>query len=210
METYNDWLAHFGIEGMKWGQRNGPPYPLTARQMNRKERRENKVRAKEYTSRLQTAARELGKTYGKLNSVVLAEMKKEQDFEKTSAKSQRVTLSDGSQVYAVSKEDEDRFQEEMKPLREEMDRIGVEIAAGTKKVNDIITEVGETDFRMWADVGGYNMNTAQSFYKRYSKEDLIRFTKDGQALPSSYLSIPGRYTLNTSYKVKPPKKNKGD
>lgn len=29
METYNEWLAHHGIPGMKWGKRNGPPYPLS-------------------------------------------------------------------------------------------------------------------------------------------------------------------------------------
>lgn len=25
---YNKYLAHHGIDGQKWGQRNGPPYPL--------------------------------------------------------------------------------------------------------------------------------------------------------------------------------------
>ena len=37
--TYDDYLQHWGILGMKWGQRNGPPYPLSSRQMNREERK---------------------------------------------------------------------------------------------------------------------------------------------------------------------------
>lgn len=41
--TYEDYLQHWGILGMKWGQRNGPPYPLSSRQMNAKERRLNDV-----------------------------------------------------------------------------------------------------------------------------------------------------------------------
>lgn len=41
METYNDWLAHHGIKGMKWDKRNGPPYPLSDAQRSSTENRLN-------------------------------------------------------------------------------------------------------------------------------------------------------------------------
>lgn len=37
--TYKDYLMHFGTLGMHWGERNGPPYPLSYRQMNSEQRR---------------------------------------------------------------------------------------------------------------------------------------------------------------------------
>lgn len=39
--TYKDHLAHYGIKKMKWGKRNGPPYPLTDLQRSAEEVREN-------------------------------------------------------------------------------------------------------------------------------------------------------------------------
>lgn len=39
--SYDDYLKHHGIPGMRWGRRNGPPYPLLRRSMSSAERREN-------------------------------------------------------------------------------------------------------------------------------------------------------------------------
>ena len=44
--AYKDYLQHWGIAGMKWGQRNGPPYPLSSKQMNSSERKQNAPRKK--------------------------------------------------------------------------------------------------------------------------------------------------------------------
>ena len=39
--TYEEYLQHHGITGMRWGKRNGPPYPLLRRNMSYAERKEN-------------------------------------------------------------------------------------------------------------------------------------------------------------------------
>lgn len=39
--TYEEYLAHHGILGMRWGKRNGPPYPLLRRNMTSAERKAN-------------------------------------------------------------------------------------------------------------------------------------------------------------------------
>ena len=32
--AYNRWLAHHGVKGQKWGEKNGPPYPLDSSKSN--------------------------------------------------------------------------------------------------------------------------------------------------------------------------------
>ena len=39
--SYQDWLAHHGIKGQKWGKMQGPPYPLTDNQRSFEENRQN-------------------------------------------------------------------------------------------------------------------------------------------------------------------------
>ena len=48
--TYDEYLAHHGILGMRWGKRNGPPYPLTSSQMSSAERKNNKPKPVEEMS----------------------------------------------------------------------------------------------------------------------------------------------------------------
>lgn len=52
--SYEDYLQHHGIPGMRWGRRNGPPYPLLRRSMSSAERKANPVESgdsKENTSK---------------------------------------------------------------------------------------------------------------------------------------------------------------
>lgn len=59
--TYEEYLAHHGILGMRWGKRNGPPYPLNESQMTPKERAKNEVSeyaAKAYAQRRKAKIRE--------------------------------------------------------------------------------------------------------------------------------------------------------
>lgn len=45
---YNGELYHHGVEGQKWGVKNGPPYPLGSRMSPRKAKNRAKKDAKEY------------------------------------------------------------------------------------------------------------------------------------------------------------------
>ena len=40
MTKNNSFIRHWGIPGMKWGRRNGPPYPLSESQMSSSERKQ--------------------------------------------------------------------------------------------------------------------------------------------------------------------------
>lgn len=45
MSRENTYLIHYGILGQKWGQRNGPPYPLSSSDMNSGERRNKQLKS---------------------------------------------------------------------------------------------------------------------------------------------------------------------
>lgn len=208
MDSYNDWLAHFGIEGMKWGRRNGPPYPLSSSQMSKAERKQNKVRAKEYTKSLNEKARNYSDKADKANRIASEMMRKEFDFQRVHSQSNKITLPDGTTTYLVKKEDEDNFKKEIAPLKEQYDKARKEVEAGREEVSRLLKEIGNTDMRIYLDVHAYNTFTGQQFYKRFEKSDISRFVDEGTPMPAR--AYEKGIVYGARYKVKAPKKNKGD
>jgi len=68
----DEYLQHYGINGMKWGARNGPPYPLNNSQRTAKERKLNPV----------SEAIENYRKKAKEKAVIVAEKAKQKAIEK--------------------------------------------------------------------------------------------------------------------------------
>lgn len=47
MEIWKQELYHHGIKGMKWGKKNGPPYPLNYSDLSASEKRAKKKMLKD-------------------------------------------------------------------------------------------------------------------------------------------------------------------
>lgn len=64
-EHWSYCLMHHGIQGQKWGVRNGPPYPLTEQRAAKIVNSSAKKRVEDITNDVKTAARKAGcKLYG--------------------------------------------------------------------------------------------------------------------------------------------------
>lgn len=79
-----DYLAHHGILGQKWGQRNGPPYPLDEKDYSREEKKMAKGLKQIYSGKKTdlygtTSYNTYGRQGDKLNRSVMNEVQKYRD-----------------------------------------------------------------------------------------------------------------------------------
>lgn len=101
------YLVHHGIKGQQWGVRNGPPYPLSDRQIEKykKKRKNATLDRKNYENRLLRA--QMGRDMAEMN--------------KSSDPALSVVTAKGKTLYDSIIEDYDKDINKYKVLRDNMD-----------------------------------------------------------------------------------------
>ena len=94
METYEDYLQHWGILGMKWGHRNGPPYPLSSQQMNASERKQNVAKGDDPRVKKLTTENKKLKTRNDNLKIQLADKRKAEKLAAKALKLEKKTLKE--------------------------------------------------------------------------------------------------------------------
>lgn len=80
METYNDWLMHFGRKGQKWGVMNGPPYPISDFKRERLKKKYAKLKDEEKTTKMRVKNAELNRA---IKSAKYEQKKKDAELDQT-------------------------------------------------------------------------------------------------------------------------------
>lgn len=203
METYNDWLMHFGRKGQKWGVMNGPPYPLSSSQMSAKERKENKKKARQYTKDLNKNARLMtynGDMYDHYSKAI-------KDHEEAFLKSDKVKTyesakhPDGRPITIAKKEDEDAFLEAIKPLKEKQEKHLHEYTKAQYFIESILSEAKDLPIDVYAEQKGINLLTGKRWTTIAGKEQLIALAESHGVAPSQHYVFFDQY--HTKYKAKP-------
>lgn len=126
------YLVHHGIKDQKWGERNGPPYPLDYSQMSRKEKRH------------------IRRNLHKIRKAETAKRKEEEEAAKKEKEKQEAILK-GDYKYAQKHVDElsNKDIEDLMNRKQRLDRLnsvddssGIDISDITKTINNISNLVG--------------------------------------------------------------------
>lgn len=181
-----DYVEHHGILGMHWGDRNGPPYPLSGSEHSavtkrgKKERaassdrgsiraakkkakaikKANKRKAKDYTKRLN----ELDKTIASADAQAAGLQDRLTNVNRAAYKnaSKSWKYDTGSKKYNKYQTRAKKYLQQSKALNQEVGRLGKRHSQAVKETNRLLNEINKSKNFDWRVKGTTRVNSVKS------------------------------------------------
>lgn len=177
----SNYLAHHGILGQKWGQKNGPPYPLDAgdhssseKKAGWKESLKKKYEQKKLAKNIKKSTRKAfspDNAQYKIGETIRSRLTKDQKENLVSLKEKwekdsEASTKEYSKIY--NKEYDKRFKNK-KPSEEELDELSSYV---TDKTNG--SKLSEQAYKSWDEYIKYSRDITDSLIGKYGNEKIGR------------------------------------
>lgn len=178
----SNYLAHHGILGQKWGQKNGPPYPLDSGKHSASEKKAGWMKSLKDKSEARKKAKKKKAALEKARAARAEKAKQEKIAKEYEEKRQQILKS--GKASQVQKYKGEMTNQELRDAlnriqwEKELDKMSAsETKSGFEKIDETMEKVGKV--RNWANIAMDTYDTIATFHNFNHPDDKWDYIKKG-------------------------------